>query len=67
MTAPAAAAARPEPLFLDFFYLLRVNGVPVSTREWLMFVECLAMGLAAADLHRFYALARATLVKSERH
>ncbi|MEZ4468609.1 MAG: hypothetical protein R3F43_30265 [bacterium] len=67
MTAPAAAAARPEPLFLDFFYLLRVNGVPVSTREWLMFVECLAMGLAAADLHRFYALARATLIKSERH
>lgn len=60
-------AVRPEPLFLDFFYLLRQNDVPVSTREWLMFVECLAMGLCAADLHRFYALARATLVKSEKH
>jgi len=58
---------RPEPLFLDFFYLLRQNDVPVSTREWLMFVECLARGLCAADLHRFYALARATLVKSEKH
>ncbi len=56
-----------EPLFLDFFYLLRKAGLPVTTREWLTFVEAMAKGLVAADLHRFYALARATLVKSEKH
>ena len=56
-----------EELFLDFFYLLRAQEIPVSTREWLMFVECLDKGLAAADLYRFYALARCTLIKSEQH
>lgn len=62
-----AAVADGEPLFLDFFYLLRKVGLPVSSREWLMFVEALAKGLCAADLYRFYALARATLVKDEKH
>ena len=56
-----------EPLFLDFFFLLRHVGLPVSSREWLTFVEAMARGLVAADLHRFYAIARATLIKSERH
>ncbi len=58
---------RTEPLFLEFFYLLRRVGVPVSSREWLTFVEAMARGLVCADLHRFYAIARATLVKHERH
>lgn len=56
-----------EPLFLDFFFLLRRIGVPASTREWLMFVEALERGLVAASLDRFYAIARATLVKHERY
>lgn len=55
-----------EPLFLDFFWLLREKGIPVTIREWLTFVEALSKGLVAADLHRFYAIARATLVKHER-
>ncbi len=63
----ARAEGGGEPLFLDFFFLLRQAGLPVSTTEWLTFVEALAKGLVAADLHRFYALARATLVKSEKH
>ena len=54
-----------EPLFLDFFYLMRQVGLPVSSREWLVFIEALSKGLAAADLYRFYALARATLIKNE--
>ncbi|MEZ4433801.1 MAG: VWA domain-containing protein [bacterium] len=62
-----AASAPGEPLFLSFFYLLRQAGLPVSSREWLTFVEALAKGLVAADLYRFYALARATLVKDEKH
>lgn len=67
MSTAAAATARGEPLFLSFFYLLRQAGLPVSSREWLTFVEALAKGLVAADLYRFYALARATLVKDEKH
>ena len=63
MRTPAAGGA----LFLDFFYLLRGQGLPVTTTEWLTFTEALARGLVAADLDRFYAIARATLVKSERH
>lgn len=62
--APAAAEER---LFLDFFYLLRANGVKVSSGEWLTFMAALDAGLAAASLHRFYALSRSTLVKTERH
>lgn len=65
--AAAAPTDAGERLFLDFFYLLRQAGLPVSSREWLTFVEALAMGLVAADLYRFYALARATLVKDEKH
>lgn len=56
-----------ESLFLEFFYLLRRNGLPVTTREWLTCVEALDRGLVAADLKRFYAIARATLVKNERY
>lgn len=59
--------SREEPLFLEFFYLLRRTGIPVTTREWLTFVEALNKGLIAADLKRFYAIARATMVKNERY
>ena len=66
------SAAIPSPpqagrLFLEFFYLVRSVGIPASSREWLMFSEALEKGLVAADLYRFYAIARATLVKSEQH
>ena len=57
----------PGGLFLDFFYLLRRAGIPTSSREWLLFAEAIEKGLVAADLYRFYAIARATLVKSETH
>ena len=60
-------ARRGEPLFLDFFYFLRKQGLPVTGREWLVFIEALAKGLCAADLYRFYAIARATLVKDEKY
>jgi uncharacterized protein with von Willebrand factor type A (vWA) domain len=56
-----------EPLLLDFFELLRSRGVPVTVREWMTLVEAMSKGLVAADLKRFYAIARATLVKHERY
>lgn len=64
---PRPASAPNEALFLEFFYLLRKVGVPVTAREWLTFVEAMSLGLVAADLNRFSAIARATLIKHERY
>jgi uncharacterized protein with von Willebrand factor type A (vWA) domain len=52
-------------MFLDFFYALRQEGIPVSANEWLVLMEALKKGLAHNSLTGFYYLARATLVKSE--
>jgi uncharacterized protein with von Willebrand factor type A (vWA) domain len=52
-------------MFLDFFYELRDEGVPVGMQEWMTFLEALEKGLHGSNLHRFYHLARACLVKSE--
>lgn len=52
-------------MFLDFFYRLRGEGVPVGLQEWMMFMDALKQGLAQTSLSRFYHLARACLVKSE--
>ena len=54
-------------LFLEFFYLLRQKGVPVSIREWMMWLTCLEKGAIGADLHRFYSTGRAILIKHERY
>jgi len=52
-------------MFLDLFYGLRDEGVPVAIQEWQAFLSALAQGLHGADLLRFYHLGRACLVKSE--
>ncbi len=52
-------------MFTDFFFLLRLYGVPVTVTEWLALMRALAMGLAPAGLDQFYAVARSILVKSE--
>ena len=52
-------------MFLDLFYGLREEGVPVAIQEWQAFLSALAQGLHGADLLRFYHLGRACLVKSE--
>jgi hypothetical protein len=54
-------------VFEGLFYGLRARGVPVAMDEWLGLQEALARGLADSSLSRFYLLARAMLVKSERH
>ena len=54
-------------MFLDFFYLLREQGLPVGTGEWLAFERALASGLEGGKLDGFYHLGRALLVKSEGH
>jgi uncharacterized protein with von Willebrand factor type A (vWA) domain len=52
-------------MFLDLFYGLRAEGVPVSIQEWRAFLEALELDLHGSSLLRFYHLARACLVKSE--
>jgi uncharacterized protein with von Willebrand factor type A (vWA) domain len=52
-------------VFLDLFYGLRDEGVPVGLQEWRMLMETLEKGLHGSSLLRFYNLARATLIKSE--
>ena len=54
-------------MFLPFFEALRRAGVPVSPREFLTFLEALAADLVTYDVDGFYYLARAALVKDERH
>ena len=54
-------------MFLPFFENLRKGGVPVSLREFLSFLDGLAAGIATYDVDAFYYLARAALVKDERH
>ena len=52
-------------MFLDLFYGLRDEGVPVAIQEWQMLMTALEKGLHQSSLLSFYHLARATLVKSE--
>ncbi|MEL6586187.1 MAG: VWA domain-containing protein [Pseudomonadota bacterium] len=54
-------------MFLRFFETLRAAGLPVSLREHLTFLEALAADLVIYDVEGFYYLARAALVKDERH
>ncbi len=54
-------------MFLPFLAALRRVGVPVSLREYLGFLEAVRVGLANQEVETFYHLARATMVKDERH
>ncbi|KIT16155.1 vWA domain-containing protein [Jannaschia aquimarina] len=54
-------------MFLRFFGALRAADVPVTLREHLTFLEALAKGVVIYDVDAFYHLARAALVKDERH
>src|SRR5262245_7332688 len=52
-------------MFLDLFYGLRNEGVPIAIQEWQMFLRALEQGLPGCSLLRFYHLGRACLIKSE--
>ena len=54
-------------MFIPFFLELKAARVPVSLREYLTLLEGMEAGLATYDVEAFYFLARATLVKDERH
>ena len=54
-------------MFLPFFLELKAAKIPVSLREYLTLIEGLEAGLSLYDAEGFYYLARASLVKDERH
>jgi hypothetical protein len=54
-------------MLVRFFFDLRREGLPVTTPEFLTLLEALERRVASCDAGEFYYLARATLVKDERH
>src|SRR5215831_15483507 len=54
-------------MFIPFFLELRAAKVPASLREFLTLLEAMREGVARFDIEEFYFLARAALVKDERH
>ena len=43
-------------MFLQFFYALRDEGVPVAIQEWMMLTKALAVGQHSSSLTSFYNL-----------
>lgn len=54
-------------MFLDFFLLLKDQGIPVTIGEYLTLLEALSKGLAKQSLENFYYLCRTSLIKHEQH
>jgi uncharacterized protein len=54
-------------VFISFFLELRAAKVPASLREFLTLMQAMEQRVALFDIEEFYFLARATLVKDERH
>ncbi len=51
----------------DFFFKLRKASVPVTLTEFLILLEALSQRVTAHSIEEFYYLARAALIKDERH
>ncbi|WP_052592392.1 VWA domain-containing protein [Aureispira sp. CCB-QB1] len=54
-------------MFLDFFLLLKHQGIPVSLVEYLSLLEALNKGVIKKSVDEFYYLCRISLVKNEKH
>ncbi|HZF17285.1 MAG TPA: VWA domain-containing protein [Steroidobacteraceae bacterium] len=54
-------------MLVRFFHDLRAEGVPATLTEFLTLLEALERRVAEFDAESFYHLARAALVKDERH
>jgi uncharacterized protein len=67
MLVSAFEGVQIAPMFIPFFLELKAARVPVSLREYLTLLEGMDAGLVQFDVEGFYYLARAALVKDERH
>ena len=54
-------------MLINFFQLLKSQGVPVSAKELLDLILALKNHLAFADMDEFYYLSRAVMVKDEKY
>lgn len=54
-------------MFLDFFLLLKHQGIPVSLVEYLSLLEALDKGVIQKSIDEFYYLCRISLVKNEKY
>ena len=54
-------------MFFSFFTELRAAKIPVSLREYLTLMEAMQQRIAVFAIEDFYFVARAVLVKDERH
>ncbi len=54
-------------MFLDFFLLLKNNGLPVSLKEYLSLLEALDYGIASFNTDEFYYLCRVVMIKDEKY
>lgn len=64
---PPSAIRHSLPVLIPFFFGLRQAGVPVSVTEFLALLQALEARVAQSSAEDFYHLARACLVKDERH
>src|SRR4030043_84307 len=53
-------------MFVDFFYLLKKAGIPVTPTSFLRLQKALSMGLISS-VDDFYTAARSILIKSEKY
>ncbi len=54
-------------MFLEFFLMLKADGLPVSLKEFLALLEALKKGLGKMNVEQFYYLSRSILIKREQH
>ena len=54
-------------MFLDFFLLLKNDGLPVTLKEYLVFLEALESDVVGCDVTDFYYLCRSSMIKHEQH
>jgi len=54
-------------MFLDFFLILKKDGLPVSIREYLDLLEGLDKGVAGTSVEDFYFLCKTALIKHEQY
>jgi len=54
-------------MFLDFFLLLKNDGLPVTIKEYLTLLEALDRDVVEYNVDDFYYLSRSVLIKHEQH
>ncbi len=63
----AIGSSMTAAMFTKFFHALKSAGLPVSLREYLTLIEGVEADLPGRQVDDFYFLARASLVKDEKH